>query len=107
MGAPTLDYQINRNTPKVGALLQETKFEGLKLFICGVNKLLKYKRYLRKKQFRFKDLIAFMKRENKERKNIDSEEQLQMIVAFTPVIKARITRLVTQRVERMITVLER
>lgn len=94
-GYPTLDYQINRKSPKVGALLEETKFEGLKLFVCAVNKLLKYKKYQRKKQFKFNDLIAYLKRENAEKTNMSSEDQKKMIESLTPVIKARMNRLVT------------
>lgn len=102
-----LDYQINRKSPKVGALLEETKFDGLKLFQCGVTKLLKLKKYLRKKQFKFNDLIAFLRRENAEKTNHNNEEQLKLIQSLTPVIKSRCARLVSQRVEKIIQTIER
>jgi len=54
----------------VGALLEETKFDGLKLFVAGVNKLMKLRKYLRKKQFKFNDLIAFLRRNNDEKRII-------------------------------------
>lgn len=64
---PILDYQINRKSPKVGALLEETKFDGAKLLVEGVKKLNKVLKYKRKKAFKFKDLIAFLRRHNKEK----------------------------------------
>ena len=30
---PILDYQINRKSPRIGALFEESKFEGLKLLV--------------------------------------------------------------------------
>jgi len=76
---PILDYQINRKSPRIGALLEETKFEGLKLLQQGVNKLLKVQKYKRKKAFKFKDLIAFLKKHHQEKVNHANEEQLALI----------------------------
>lgn len=45
----------------------------------GVKKLLKVKKYQRKKAFKFKDLISFLKKHNIEKMNHANEEQLALI----------------------------
>ena len=59
---PILDYQINRKSAKIGALLMEQEFDARRMFVDGVNKLKKVMKYKRKKAFKFNDLIAFLKK---------------------------------------------
>ena len=67
-----LDYQIARKGP----------FDATGLFTHGIDKLMKLKRYQRKKKFKFSDLLKFMK-ENEmnevERKKQEADELLQSI----------------------------
>lgn len=63
----------------MGALLEETRFDGLKLFKDGVEKLCKVKKYQRKKAFKFKDLITFLKKNHVEKMNHANEEQLALV----------------------------
>ena len=91
----------------MGALLEETKFDGLKLFKLGVEKLMKYKRYLRKKQFKFNDLIAFLKKHNQEQINHSEQESKALIKSVYPIVKARMSKLVTLRVEKMAVAVEK
>jgi hypothetical protein len=102
-----LDYQIQRHVAKVGALLEETKFDGIKLLRQGVEKLMKYKRYQRKKQFKFNDLIAFLKKHNQEEINKAEHEQKQLVDVILPVVRQRVQKLISDRVNRIITGYER
>lgn len=71
---PILDYQINRKSAKIGALLMEQEFDARKMLVDGVNKLRKVMKYKRKKAFKFNDLIAFLKKTQKEKTDHANEE---------------------------------
>lgn len=77
------------------------------MFIYVVEKLKKVLKYKRKKAFKFNDLIAFLKKTQKEKTDHANEEQQALIQSLAPVIKSRISRLVSFRVEKMINTIER
>ena len=65
-GFPLLDYQVQRKALQVSALLLDQKLEPGRLMVYTINKLIIFKRYMRKKAFRIQDLIAYLRRTEKE-----------------------------------------
>jgi hypothetical protein len=57
----------------------EHEFDARRMFVDGVNKLRKVMKYKRKKAFKFNDLIAFLKKTQKEKTDHANEEQLALI----------------------------
>lgn len=53
----------------------EQEFDARKMLVDGVNKLRKVMKYKRKKAFKFNDLIAFLKKTQKEKTDHANEEQ--------------------------------
>ena len=62
-GAPMLDYQASRKGPTINTLFKEEKFDAAKVFRECVNKFLNLQRFARKKEFKFANLLKFLKNE--------------------------------------------
>lgn len=60
-GMPMLDYVIIRNPPGYSTDEYCEKMQPKEIFTHAVNKLVKFKKYHRKKQFKFADLLQYLK----------------------------------------------
>jgi hypothetical protein len=60
-GMPTLDYQVMRNAANLDMQKLQEKKSPLDIFQHCVNKMMTIKRFQRKKEFRFTDLVKYLK----------------------------------------------
>lgn len=102
-GMPLLDYVICRRSPKVQALMEKNdEFDARKAFIEGVKKLLKLKRYQRKKQFKFADLLKYMKELQTSEEERMEQKKDELYQTIRPLLQQKIEKLLTDSVEKLL-----
>ncbi len=81
--------------------LNSKKQEPKSLLIHSVNKLMTFKRYMRKKAFKIQDLVAYIKRTEKDALDREINEDKEMMYRVRPLVQAKISYLISDRVNRM------
>ena len=103
---PMLDYVIFRSYPGDKVDDEYENMEPKDIFVAAVNKLLKMKRYHRKKQFKFADLLKFMKEHQMSEEQQQSEKAREMIAAIVPQLKVKIEKILTESVDKLLATVE-
>lgn len=82
----------------MSALLVDQKLEPGRLLVYTINKLIILKRYMRKKAFRIQDLIAYLRRTEKENQDQKQVEEQEMMDRIRPIVQSRLAHLISDRV---------
>ena len=98
---PMLDYICLRKKSQINALLDREEFHGKQVFLNAYNKWTKLFKHSRKKEFKFANLLKFMKQNQAneaEQKKAQSKELFQTI---RPLLQQKVEKLLTTRVEKL------
>jgi len=106
-GMPMLDYQASRRPPTINALFKEEKFDAIRVFKECVQKLLDLKKFNRKKEFKFSELLKFLR--NQEMTEVERKKQQaeELMGSIRPLLQQKIEKLLTDRVDRLLGTVER
>ncbi len=96
-----------RSIPNMDIVKYGERKTPFDIFQHCVNKMMTIKRFQRKKEFRFADLVKFLKGQQLDEEEIKKNQADELLFSVRPLLTNKISKLLTDRIDRILGAVER
>ena len=101
-GMPMLDYIKVAKKVQINALLGRNEFNGRKAFSEVFMKWRKIFKYSRKKEFKFSNLVKFMKNSQVSEAEQKKAQAKELLITIRPLLQQKVQKLLTTRLDKLL-----
>ena len=99
---PMLDYICLRKKAKISALHDRDEFNGRQVFLDAFDKWKKIFKHSRKKEFKFANLLKFMKNNQVSEAEQKRAQAKELLTTIRPLLQQKVEKLLTSRVDKLV-----